>query len=439
MPLSSQRQREILEALRRGTVPRRGLEAFAVGLERFGPAFQDDLAFVGRGGSVFKALRGEYGSGKTFLARWLQDQAQRVGFVTAEVQVSETETPLHRLETVYRRMMERLSTDDVPQGAFRSIVERWFYVLEQDVLTGGTIASDDAEALRQRSAELLEARLQPLSQVAPTFAAALRGYRQAQTHGDRATADALLAWVSGQPNVGAQAKRASGLKGEVDHFAALGFIHGLLLVLRDAGHTGLVVVLDEVETLQRVRRDVREKALNALRQWIDEIDGGRFPGLYLAITGTPAFFEGSQGVALLPPLSQRLATHFDADPRFDNPRAPQVRLQNFDLESLVAVATRVRAIYVEGNPNAERILARVDDGYVDTLARVVVGKLGGRVGVAPRLFLKKLVADILDRVDLYADFDPRRDYRLTLEEGELNRVERNATAVERPDDIELDL
>ena len=44
--------------------------------------------------------------------------------------------------------------------------------------------------------------------------------------------------------------------------------------------------------------------------------------------------------------------------------------------------------------------------------RAVTGKLGGKVGVAPRIFLKKLVADVLDRVDQYADFDPRQNYAL---------------------------
>ena len=33
------------------------------------------------------------------------------------------------------------------------------------------------------------------------------------------------------------------------------------------------------------------------------------------------------------------------------------------------------------------------------LARKVAGRLGGSVGVAPRLFLKKLVGDVLDRVE----------------------------------------
>lgn len=57
------------------------------------------------------------------------------------------------------------------------------------------------------------------------------------------------------------------------------------------------------------------------------------------------------------------------------------------------------------------------------------------MGVAPRLFLRKLVGDVLDRVEQFDDFDPRQDYALTVSEGELTEVERQAAA--GPDDIEL--
>ncbi len=36
-----------------------------------------------------------------------------------------------------------------------------------------------------------------------------------------------------------------------------------------------------------------------LRQLLDDVDGGRFPNLYLAITGTPAFYDGPQGIQRL--------------------------------------------------------------------------------------------------------------------------------------------
>jgi hypothetical protein len=52
--------------------------------------------------------------------------ALRRGFATAEVQISETQTPLHRLETVHRRITEALRTAAYPPSAFRMILDCWF-------------------------------------------------------------------------------------------------------------------------------------------------------------------------------------------------------------------------------------------------------------------------------------------------------------------------
>src|SRR6187455_1891586 len=117
MEISHERRREIIAALRKGTVPQRGLDFLAVGLGRFEPVISTELADVAQGGAAFKAVRGDYGCGKTFFARWVQERARKMGFASSEVQISETETPLHRLETVYRRLTERLATADTPQGA----------------------------------------------------------------------------------------------------------------------------------------------------------------------------------------------------------------------------------------------------------------------------------------------------------------------------------
>jgi len=429
----------VLDALRRGTVPQEGLAALAVGLDRFQGVVGEDLERVAAGGGAFKAIRGDYGCGKTFFSRWLQEQARARKFATAEVQISESETPLHRLETVYRRLTERIATAAVSSGAFRSIIDTWFYALEEDVLSSGRVKTDDAPGLVTATNELMEQRLDAISRSAPAFAAALRGYRAAQAQGDMATAEGLIAWVAGQPNVSASVKRAANLKGDVDNDSAISFLRGLLVILRDSGHPGLLVVLDEVETLQRVRADVREKALNALRQLIDEIDAGRFPGLFLVITGTPAFFDGPQGMQKLAPLAQRLHTDFETDARFDNPRAAQIRLRAFDRTSLVEVGKRVRDIFVTGSKDSAAVADRANDALIETLADAVTGELGGKVGIAPRLFLKKWVSDLLDRIELYRDFDPRKDYRLTLRSQELTPQERNMTGASSVEDIALDV
>ena len=437
MDISRERRGEIIAALRKGSVPQRGLDFLAVGLGRFESTILQELANVAQGGAVFKAVRGDYGCGKTFFARWVQENAKKKGFATAEVQISETETPLHRLETVYRRAMEQLSTSDCFLGAFRSIIDGWFYGLEEDVLAEGTIDSSDDAALARRADELLEQRLVEITRATPQFAAALRTYRAAQRKNDHATAEGLAGWLAGQPHVAASIKRVAGIKGDVDHFAALSFLRGLLLILKDSGYAGLVLVLDEIETLQRVRGDVREKGLNALRQLIDDIDGGRFPKLFLLTTGTPAFFDGPQGVQRLEPLAQRLHVDFKTDSRFDNPRAVQLRLASFDHDRLVEVGSKVRDLFVTDCSSPARVLRFADDAYIDTLARAVTGTLGGKVGIAPRLFLKKLVADVLDRIDQFDDFDPRQHYQLTVHAGEMTVVEREAQA-QTVEDIELD-
>jgi hypothetical protein len=421
-----------------GAVPARGLEHFAVGIEPFAETLAEERQHVTLGHGMFKAVRGEYGSGKTFFSRWLQSHAQKDGFATTEVQISETETPLHKLETVYRRAMENLRTHDCQQGAFRHIVENWFFSLEEEVLNEGQVNEADTEALAAAVANLLEARLQAVSAIEPQFAMALRAWHGARMRQDPATAEGLLAWLMGQPHVSASVKRGAGLKGDVDHYGAMGFFRGLLSLLEQTGRKGLILVLDEVETIQRMRSDVREKSLNALRQLIDDLQGDRFPRLSVVITGTPSFYTGPHGIRRLQPLEERLHVDFGGDARFDNPRAVQIRLQPFSLERLVQVGQKVRDLYPAKNP--DRVHQRVTDSLLSDLAQGVAGSLGGKLGVAPRLFLRKLVTEVLDKVDLFEDFDPATDYKPVVAGSEMNASER--AAAENPHsagDIDIDL
>lgn len=283
----------------------------------------------------------------------------------------------------------------------------------------------------------MERRLSAISRTAPAFSAVLRTYRRALLAEDPALAEGLIAWLGGQPNVASSVKRAAAIKGDLDAFGAMHFLAGLLTILRDSGRPGLVLVLDEAETLQRMRTNSREKGLNALRQLLDELDAGRYPGLFLVVTGTSSFFDGPQGVQRLPPLSQRLHTDFATDARFDNPRAVQICLPGFDLDALAAVGAKVRDLFADEALNPAKIRTVVNDEYLADLARGIAGRVGGRVGIAPRLYLRKLVADVLDRVDQFSDFDPRRHYAPTIDDHEMTRTERAAADASNVDDIEL--
>jgi hypothetical protein len=109
------------------------------------------------------------------------------------------------------------------------------------------------------------------------------------------------------------------------------------------------------------------------------------------------------------------------------------------MAKLEEVGRRLRDLFAEGSPYAERIRTRCDDRYIGEFARAVAGQLGERVGVAPRIYLRKLVLEILDRIDQFEDFDPRTHYRLTIARTELTPEERQAAGAGSVDEIELDL
>jgi hypothetical protein len=106
---------------------------------------------------------------------------------------------------------------------------------------------------------------------------------------------------------------------------------------------------------------------------------------------------------------------------------------------LVKVGCKVGDLYTANPKVHERVSKMVDDTLIARLADGVAGQLGGKTGIAPRIFLKKLIADLLDIVDLNADYDPGKHYTLTIREDELSDEERNSVAADGVEDIKLDL
>lgn len=411
--------REIISALRAGLVPRRGLERYATGLEPLVKIVGEELDLVATGKGGAKWIRGEYGAGKTFAARYLCAAARARGFATSEVQISINDTPLYQLETVYRRLVERLETASDGANAFPAVVDGWLYQIGEEVRRVKGLAEDDP-AFADATEERLEDKLADMSRRNPAFAHVLRGYHRAMHAGEFATAQGLLAWLGGQPHTDGRVMSAAGVRGKVDGQAALTFLVGILQLLRQSGYPGLVVVLDEVETIQRMNSQTRMRSLIELRHLMDMLANDELPGLYILVTGTRDFYEGYKGLKQEAALYGRVNVKFDDDPRWDNLRAAQVRLLPFDQDRLFAVGQRVRDLYPSAQPS--RLHSTVSDGFLRSLVQQVTSGFGGRVAVAPRMFLRELT-DVLDRVDLHQDFDPVMHYKLTLDEAQLDPEE----------------
>ena len=224
------------------------------------------------------------------------------------------------------------------------------------------------------------------------------------THkGQVSEAGSLISWLSGSGNVGAAAKRLAGVKGDIESRDALDYLRGVLAIVKAAGYKGLVIVIDEAETILRMRKDSRHKSLNGIRQIADAASS--YHGLLWVFTGTPDFFDSRHGVAGLAPLHERIA--FMKQGNRVNPRQPQLELVPFDAARLRAVAVRLRELYPSKSP--ERILGRLSDEFIERLVAEVTAGFKGDVGVVPRQFLREFVNQ-LDLVDDDADYEPMREY-----------------------------
>ena len=220
--------------------------------------------------------------------------------------------------------------------------------------------------------------------------------------GELTDAAALLSWLSGSGNVAASAKNLAGIKGDISSRDALAYLRGVLEIVKAAGYKGLMIVIDEAETILRMRTDSRHKSLNGLRQISDA--SGDYPKLLWIFTGTPEFYDSKRGVAGLPPLHDRIS--FSSSGHFASLRQAQLELKPFDKDRLKNVAMQLRERYPASDRG--RLMERISDEFLDQLVEKVTEGFRGDVGVVPRQFLREFVTQ-MDLVDEHEDYVPMRE------------------------------
>jgi adenosylhomocysteinase len=407
----------IINALRRGTVPASGLERIAVGLDVEEGVISKQLDYVAQSGGDLKFIRGEYGSGKTFLVARALEIARTKGFVTSHVIISSS-TPLYKIKGIYQQVCANLRTGN-EEHAIKTILDNWLFAIEERLLSVSGSGLEDA-ALEEATEREIETALSGISEVNTALAAALRTYYRANNAGDFQLAQAALGWIAGEPNIGRDFKQKAGIKGEIDDTIAFLFLRGLVSIIHGAGYNGIAIAVDEMETTQGLQRSQREKGYHTLVQIIDALDRGDMPRCFFLFTGTPAMYDGSRGIRSVPPLYDRISVvQNDA---YRNPRQPQILLEKFDTSKLELVALKVVDVYAQAYTEPDR--ERVSHRFIRAMIKKITTRFGGRIDVIPRIFLKEFV-DVLDKCELYEDYKPGDAYDFDAEhlKGDLKKEE----------------
>ena len=399
-------KQHIFQSLRNGAVPNIGLEHFAVGIESTRAELHRIMELCQQGSGEIKFLRGGYGCGKTFAARMALLDAQHRGFATSFVVVSDNDMHFHRFDDVYSRIMQQLSTPTCPRAAFGDILDQWIGKIEDKLVNMGE--DDTADDFDQKVQNRLNSELSALTggKAPEDFIRVLQTIFALKQAGEYMDAGSLLSWLNGSKNISAQVKGRANIRGDITSKDALSYLRGVLEIVKAVGYKGMLIVIDEAETILRMRSDIRHKSLNGLRQIVDCAND--YPGLMWLFTGTKEFFDNRKGVAGLEPLHQRL--EFKKQGRFVNLRQPQLELTPFDQQRLENVAIRLRSIY----PSSvhARIQSKVTDEFISMLVKQVTAGFHGDVGVIPRQFLREFVG-VMDLVDQHDNFDPMEEYDFT--------------------------
>jgi len=414
----------IVNALRRGTVPASGLERIAVGLDVEEGVIAKQLDYVAQSGGDLKFIRGDYGSGKTFLVARALEIASQKGFATSHVVISSS-TPLYRIKAIYQQICANLRTKE-DEHALKTVIDNWLFAIEERLISVSGTATEDP-ALEAATEREIEAALRAISEMNTALAATLRTYYRAQNAGDFQLAQAALGWLAAEPNIGRDFKQKAGIRGDIDDSIAFIFLRGLVAIIHGAGYSGLAIAVDEMETTQGLQRNQRERGYHTLVQVIDALDRGEMPRCYFLFTGTPALYDGSRGIRSVPPLYDRISV-VQTD-SYRNPRQPQITLSKFDTSKLELVALKVIDVYSQAYREVDR--ERVSHRFIHAMIKKITTRFGGRVDVIPRIFLKEFV-DVLDKCELYEKYNPWDVYEFDTDHliGELKKEEEAVMVVE---------
>ena len=222
----------------------------------------------------------------------------------------------------------------------------------------------------------------------PSIVNAVSGFYKALIAGDHALAQNALGWLAGEQNIQSGFKKSINVKGNVDKTNVFEFLKTLLYIIEQSGYSGLLIIIDEVETVRKERRDVRFQAYENLRLMLDMISKDNLPGCYLLLTGTEDLIEQEdKGIKEHDALYTRLEPIRLGDIRVLE--QPLMKLSRFNTAQLIETAIKVRNIHATiYDWDAE---GKITDSFITRYATNFTKAFGKEIGILPRTFLKNFI------------------------------------------------
>ena len=247
-------------------------------------------AYIPEGGSKIKLVTGRPGCGKTHFARTMLYEAENQGFLT--VSFTAKDIWLHDFRAIYLEILRQCDIERVLSGCAAQIIREMGY--DPKAIAPGQNFMDHLSERGEGdplSKGEIRAALRRYFTRNPRLDNTFAGCCSLLTGGllghpmlENANRELILAFLNGSKSVKLSQMRALGLSpSPVTKYNARHLLRSLCETVRMAGYHGLLIVIDDMETLLsrssgdpiRYTKLRREDTYESIRQMIDDIDSMR--------------------------------------------------------------------------------------------------------------------------------------------------------------------
>lgn len=336
----------VIQSLRAGVVPRTGQHLIQVGRSRELEAFIHDLERVTDGGTMFRLVIGEYGSGKTFFLNLIRSIGLQKKLVTAHADLT-SDRRLHatsgQARSLFAEMMRNISTITKPDGgALSAIIEKFI-----------NSAKSDMHGKAESCQVGLQEKLHALSEMVNgyDFATVIDAYWRGSESGQDHLKTNAVRWLRGEFTSKADAKLALGVRNIIDDASFYDQLKLMSKFVRLAGYNGLLVCLDEMVNLYKMSNtQARNANYEQILTILNDSHQGNTEGLGFIFGGTPEFLmDVRRGLYSYSALQSRLAENSFAKNGLVDFTHPVLRLPCLTPEELYVLVQKLRHVFAYGD------------------------------------------------------------------------------------------
>ncbi len=330
MELTQQEAQHIIRKLgESGIPPTRGLEAYTVGMDSILGTLESEYlkGYLRDGGSSFKLVVGEYGSGKSHFLYRLRDIAWENGYVVSRTELSPKECPYDNQLKVYQAVINNLIYHDPDpniadtQGIEAFLENHFFHTMRML----GIEQMMTSIGLDVRVKMWLETILR-FKVESPSYRHAVYFYLQSAAEENEAKKRLIGAWLRGE-TVALRDLREFSISERIDRSVAFKMLRSLAQLIHELGYAGLALLFDEGDRMVSIGSSRTEKvACDNLREVIDRCAGESLPATLFAYAVPPYF------VTNIAPQYEALSQRISSKVKFSrkNPYSVQISLDQLD-------------------------------------------------------------------------------------------------------------